>query len=103
VSGRILSFFAGQDGETADPIVAAAGPASDDPARRLAGDAAMAALEAALAELSARQREVFMLRCFENLDVAETAIAVGVSDGSVKTHYSRALKRLRGLLGEHWS
>jgi RNA polymerase sigma-70 factor (ECF subfamily) len=102
VSRRILTFFSGQDGEQADPIVAAPGPASDDPAARVAGGRAMEALEAALLELSVRQREAFMLRSFENLDVAETALAMGCSDGSVKTHYSRAVTRLRELLGEHW-
>jgi RNA polymerase sigma-70 factor (ECF subfamily) len=103
VSQRVISFFSGQPGENVDPIVAAPGPDSDDPETRAADDEAMAALEAALRELSARQREVFVLRNFENLDVAGTAIAMGVSDGSVKTHYSRAVARLRELLGEHWS
>jgi RNA polymerase sigma-70 factor (ECF subfamily) len=103
VSQRVISFFSGQDGEDVDPIVAAPGPEGDDPQSQAAGDEAMAALEAALRELSARQREVFMLRNFENLDVAGTAIAMGVTDGSVKTHYSRAVARLRELLGEHWS
>lgn len=103
VSQRVVSFFSGQDGEDFDPIVAAPGPEGDDPRIQAAGDEAMAALEAALRELSTRQREVFMLRNFENLDVAGTAIAMGVTDGSVKTHYSRAVARLRELLGEHWS
>jgi RNA polymerase sigma-70 factor (ECF subfamily) len=103
VSRRIISFFAGQDGEEADPLLAAAGPASDDPREQAQGDEAMAALEAALRALSERQRQVFILRNFENLDVAETALAMGVSDGSVKTHYSRAIARLRELLGEHWT
>ena len=103
VSQRVLSFFSGQDGEEVDPIVSAAGPESENPRRQAQNDEAMAALEGALRELSARQREVFMLRNFENLDVAGTALAMGVSDGSVKTHYSRAVARLRDLLGEHWS
>lgn len=103
VSRRVMSFFPGHDAEACDPILAAAGPASDDPRAQAEGDEAMAALEAALRALSERQREVFMLRNFENLDVAETALAMGVSDGSVKTHYSRAVSRLRELLGEHWA
>jgi len=103
VSQRVISFFSGQDGEDVDPIVAAAGPEGDDPETQASGDEAMVALEAALRELSARQREVFMLRNFENLDVAGTAIAMGVTDGSVKTHYSRAVARLREILGDHWS
>jgi len=103
VSQRVMSFFSGQNGEDSDPIVAAPGPASDDPLAQTEGDEAMAALEEALRLLSTRQREVFMLRNFENLDVAGTARVMGVSDGSVKTHYSRAVARLRELLGEDWS
>lgn len=103
VSRRIISFFSGQDGEEMDPLLAAAGPDSDDPREQAQGHEAMAALEVALRQLSERQRQVFMLRNFENLDVAGTALAMGVSDGSVKTHYSRAIARLRELLGEHWT
>jgi RNA polymerase sigma-70 factor, ECF subfamily len=103
VSRRVLSFFGGQDGDEPDPVVAAPGPASDDPAAAAEGSEAMRALEAELGELSTRQREVFMLRSFENLDVAATARALGVSAGSIKTHYSRACARLRERLGEHWS
>lgn len=103
VSTRVIAFFSGQDGEVSDPIVSAPGPESEDPRRQAEDDEAMAALEAALRELSARQREVFLLRNFENLDVQGTARVMGVSAGSVKTHYSRAVTRLRELLGEHWS
>jgi RNA polymerase sigma-70 factor (ECF subfamily) len=103
VSQRVISFFSGSDSEDYDPVLSAAGPASDDPRAQAEGDEALAALESALRSLSERQREVFMLRNFENLDVAETARAIGVSDGSVKTHYSRAVSRLRELLGEHWA
>jgi RNA polymerase sigma-70 factor (ECF subfamily) len=103
VRQRIMSFFSQADGEDGDPVAEVPGPAGDDPAAEVQGDEAMAALQVALRQLSDRQREVFMLRNFENLDVAGTAVAMGVSDGSVKTHYSRAVARLRELLGEHWS
>jgi len=102
VSRKVMSFFSGHD-DDADPIEQAPGPVGDDPAREFEGVAALAALEQALQQLSARQREAFMLRTFEDLDVEQTAQAMGVSDGSVKTHYSRAMSKLRELLGDHWS
>ncbi|MEE9570206.1 MAG: RNA polymerase sigma factor [Gammaproteobacteria bacterium] len=101
VRGRVMSFFGGQEGEEYDPVAQAPGPSSENPIEALARSEAMEALEQALRDLPRRQREAFTLRNFEGLDVAETAAAMGCSDGSVKTHYSRAVHRLRESLGEH--
>ena len=51
-------------------------------------------IEAEIAELPARQREAFLMRYWEDMDVAETAAAMGCSEGSVKTHCSRAVAAL---------
>ena len=84
------------------PSSAAPDPAGRTPDEQLQSQEAMQKLEVALAELPARQREAFLLRTFEGLDVAGTAAAMGCSEGSVKTHYSRAVHSLRDTLGEHW-
>jgi RNA polymerase sigma-70 factor (ECF subfamily) len=52
------------------------------------------AIDAEVGELPARQREAFLLRYWEELDVAETAAVMGCSEGSVKTHCSRATHAL---------
>ena len=53
----------------------------------------------ALRQLPARQREVIVLRFFADLSVSETAIAIGASEGAVKSYTSRALNKLRAVLG----
>ena len=85
-----------------DPVAQAPDPMGRTPDEQLESQQAMQTLEHAVAELPARQREAFMLRTFEGLDVAGTAVAMGCSEGSVKTHYSRAVHTLRDVLGEHW-
>ena len=55
-------------------------------------------IETEIQELPARQREAFLMRYWEELDVAETAAAMGCSEGSVKTHCSRAVQALSKAL-----
>jgi len=55
-------------------------------------------IEMQILELPARQREAFLMRYWEDMDVAETAAAMGCSEGSVKTHCSRAVQALSKAL-----
>ena len=71
-------------------------PAS--PADRLEQSQVMAAIEEAVKGLPDRQREAFLLRYWEELDVSETAKVMGCSEGSVKTHCSRATHALAKIL-----
>jgi RNA polymerase sigma-70 factor (ECF subfamily) len=102
VKRRIIGFFSRDDDAHEEQLANAPGPVSDDPLHELERGSAMEALEAALTQLPLRQREAFMLRNLEGLDVRQTAGAMGCSEGSVKTHYSRAVARLREILGDHW-
>jgi RNA polymerase sigma-70 factor, ECF subfamily len=100
VRARVMSWlpsrFVGEE-EPGDPYEAIADPAAL-PLDQLSTDQTMRLLEGALGRLPARQQEAFMLRNFEGLSVEETATAMGCTQGSVKTHYSRAVHTLRAQL-----
>ncbi len=103
VRNRVMVWFGkGNEENDYDPVAAAPDPAGRTPDENLENREAMLKLEDAVAGLPGRQKEAFMLRTFEGLDVAGTAVAMGCSEGSVKTHYSRAVHSLRDSLGEHW-
>jgi RNA polymerase sigma-70 factor, ECF subfamily len=105
VRGRVMSWLPWKhdDAEDESDPIAEAPDHAPGPVAHLEGDQIMAALQTALQTLPVRQREAFLLRSIEGMDVAETAAAMGCSDGSVKTHYSRAVHSLREQLGEFWT
>ena len=92
----------GGDDDDADPLEtmevddSANVPAS--PEAQLEQSQVMATIEEAVKALPDRQREAFMLRYWEELDVSETAKVMGCSEGSVKTHCSRATHALAKVL-----
>lgn len=103
VRGRVMAWFSRPDDDREDPVASAPDPSMRNPEQQAGLDDAMSALEQAVGELPERQREAFLLRTMEGLDVADTATAMGCSDGSVKQHYYRAVRSLRAALGDHWS
>jgi RNA polymerase sigma-70 factor, ECF subfamily len=105
VRRRLFGWLPGTtDAEDAEDVLSnVPGRESDGPDHQVAMGDAMSELERAVAELPARQRETFLLRTLEGLDVAATAAVMGCSQGSVKTHMSRAIDSLRERLGPHWA
>lgn len=100
VRRRVLSFFGRPEAGSEDQIEMQPDP-GQDPAKRLVDSKSWQALGHALRALPRRQRECFLLRELQGLSVAETARAMGCSDGSVKTHLSRARTAMRIQL-EDW-
>jgi RNA polymerase sigma-70 factor, ECF subfamily len=75
--------------------------ASDtSPSEQFAREERRQRLQAALAQLSERDREVLVLRYLEQLSTRETAAVLDISEGAVKLRHLRALERLRDLLGD---
>ena len=73
---------------------------SNNPYEKLEQSELIHLIEKAIADLPARQREAFLLRYWEDMDVSETAKIMGCSEGSVKTHCSRATHTLAVVLSK---
>jgi RNA polymerase sigma-70 factor (ECF subfamily) len=90
-----------EEDDERDEIAQAPDVNDPGPLLRLAGNEAAQALDDALVKLPLRQRQAFLLRVWEGFDVAATAATMRCSQGSVKTHLSRALAALRRELEDH--
>ncbi len=96
------SFSGGDDEDDSDPLETLAGDVEsqygETPHGQLEQSQTLAAIEEEITKLPARQREAFLMRYWEDMDIAETAAAMGCSEGSVKTHCSRATHTLAAAL-----
>jgi len=102
VRNRYRSWLGNAKEENEDPIQVAPDPHGRSPDMESQTKESMDKLQIALEGLPARQQQAFLLRAWEGLDVRQTATAMSCAEGSVKTHYSRAIHSLRAKLGEHW-
>lgn len=100
----LFSSLTPADDEDTDPLetleALAGSQAAESAADQVSREQVVAIIEEEVAKLPARQREAFLLRYWEDFDVAETAAAMGCSEGSVKTHCSRATHALARALRE---
>jgi RNA polymerase sigma-70 factor (ECF subfamily) len=101
VRNRLRIWFGRDEDDTGDQLENIADARSPDPEGRMGDKQAMAILEAAWQQLPTRQQQAFQLRVWQGLDVAQTAKVMGCSEGSVKTHYSRAVQALRKKMEGH--
>ncbi len=98
VRNRFRSFFSFSADEEADQIQQVPDLDSVDALRQIADSQSRTRISSALRQLPDRQRQAFLLRIWEGFDVEQTAAIMKCSDGSVKTHLSRAMDKLRTLL-----
>jgi RNA polymerase sigma-70 factor (ECF subfamily) len=100
----LASLLGSPDDDDADPLETVQGAddtrASEVPAEQAERSQVLASIEKGLERLPARQRQAFLLRYWEDLDVAAVAKIMGCSEGSVKTHCSRATRALSEMLGK---
>ena len=98
----LLSAFSSDEDDDHDPLENLAADEDDagprTPESKLLQAQTLNAIDDEIKKLPARQREAFLMRYWEDMDVAETAAAMGCSEGSVKTHCSRATHALAAAL-----
>ena len=97
--GGFLSLLNRDADQDADPFQEVQDHAAQDPEQSMSNEDTGAAIEQALKKLPWRQQQTFLLRIWEGCSVKQTAKVLGCSEGSVKTHLSRAMTTLREELG----
>jgi len=101
VRSRLRAWFGRGEADEDEPLEAVPADAAAEPERQMDGQQTLSAIDRAVRALPLRQQQAFLLRAWEGLDTAHTAAAMGISEGSVKTHYSRAVQALREQLEEY--
>ena len=97
---RFRVWFGSRDEDPVEFLENQAGVTDQGPEDDLHNSRMLDLLGRGIRQLPVRQQQAFMLRTFEELDVRQTAEIMGCSEGSVKTHYSRAVQRLHAILGD---
>jgi len=98
----LSAFGSNNDDSASDPLESIeaddSGCIPNSPHGQLEQAQILNSIEREIEKLPARQREAFLMRYWEEMDIAETAAAMGCSEGSVKTHCSRATTTLAAAL-----
>lgn len=94
----VFDRWFGGEVEGEDPVDQFSADHNQEPFRQLLANVTLRRIETAVGELSPRQQQAFMLRCWEDMSVAETAAAMDCTQGTVKTLYSRAIASMRSQL-----
>ena len=91
-----------EESDDFDPLESLAAPEDSeihqDGAQKLEQSQVLQSLESEIAKLPVRQREAFLMRYWDELSITDTAKAMNCSEGSVKTHCSRATQTLAKAL-----
>lgn len=103
VRRRVMAFMPGSRDADAepDPMELASAGERENPASALEQEIANQAMLDAIGDLPTRQQQAFVLRAWEGMSTRDTAVAMDCSEGSVKTHYNRAIRALQNALAEH--
>lgn len=103
VHNRYRRWLGNEEEQGEDPVQAAPDHFGQKPEKETQIRESMDMLQQALSDLPVRQQQAFLLRAWEGMNVRQTAEVMSCAEGSVKTHYSRAIHRLQDQLAEYFS